>query len=573
MKNYYIISNVNDRNEFAKTLANGEEFNVWYTPGVVRHYDSNGDLISTETAQMPEDVERIDPTEKTTVYVCFKFGSFVKMGLSLHQGLTFAESLALRSDDVDEYEDPDTGKWVKQTAKAEEAREKLHALRARPDDENTTPPASPAGAENEEGENTMNYTITTNAQYKSLEISFNGKPSEAVRDALKGLRFRWHGQKKVWYGFASEDVVRAAIEGQERTTGAVKMDTTRHTKGAQRAAQKPQKTPQDHIRIYWNGIKIDGGKLIHCGYSIDNNIDHHTSVTIYARDYADLPRDLFQVVNNSDIMTDYFENDRADLTPEHPLYKYFRYAGMKAQARADRPYCEKLRETLNSGRREPWPGHYDALRADLERRERFLAEFDKMTDPGQPTAEDLAEIDRQRQEAENARRAAEHEAELREREKMLNARCNGRRLIEAEQEAHPIKEGEPTVCINWSEHPAFYAWDEDALILSLEAAENILHRLDAEQNATRETEQGHGWYYKTKFTITGKDESGEDFSYTGRYDLGDNDGGLIEHIRAFAEYYRTHDNFGHDILHPEESTDQTRFAEYLAGFLSARATA
>lgn len=201
------------------------------------------------------------------------------------------------------------------------------------------------------------------------------------------------------------------------------------------------------------------------------------------------------------------------------------------------------------------------------------ATLEAMTDPGQPTAEDLAEIDRQQQEAENARRAAEHEEELREREKMLNARCNGRRLIEAEQDAHPIKEGEPVVCINWSEHPAFYAWDEDALILSLEAAENILHRLDAEQNATRETEQGHGWYYKTKFTITGKDESGEEFSYTGRYDLGDNDGGLIEHIRAFAEYYRTHDNFGHDILHPEESTEQTRFAEYLAGFLAARATA
>lgn len=571
MKNYYIISNVNDRNEFAKTLANGEEFNVWYTPGVVRHYDSNGDLISTESAEMPEDVERIDPTEKTTVYVCFKFGSFVKMGVSLHQGMTFAESLALRSDDVDEYEDPDTGKWVKQTAKAEEAREKLHALRARPDDDNTTPPAPAAGSENEEGENTMNYTITTNAQYKSLEISFDGKPSEAVRDALKGLRFRWHGQKKVWYGFASEDAVRAAIEGQERTTGAAKLDTTRRTKSAQRAASKPQGTPQDHIRIYWNGIKIDGGKLIRCGYSIDNNVDHHTSVTIYARDYADLPRDLFQVVNNSDSMTDYFENDRADLTPEHPLYKYFRYAAAKAKIRDLKAYITSYEKELAAPER--WHGRHEYARQEIERSKATLDTLEAMTDPGQPTAEDLAEIDRQRQEAENARRAAEHEAELREREKMLNARCNGRRLIEAEQEAHPIKEGEPTVCINWSEHPAFYAWDEDALILSLEAAENILHRLDAEQNATRETEQGHGWYYKTKFTITGKDESGEEFSYTGRYDLGDNDGGLIEHIRAFAEYYRTHDNFGHDILHPEESTDQTRFAEYLAGFLAARATA
>lgn len=61
----------------------------------------------------------------------------------------------------------------------------------------------------------MEYTITKNEQHKSIEIAFSGKPSEAVRDALKGLRFRWHGQKKVWYGYATEDAARAAIEGKE----------------------------------------------------------------------------------------------------------------------------------------------------------------------------------------------------------------------------------------------------------------------------------------------------------------------------------------------------------------------
>ena len=570
MKQYYVTSNVNDRNEFAKTLANGDEFNVWYTPGVVRHYDSNGDLISTETAQMPEDVERIDPTEKTTVYVCFKFGSFVKMGVSLHQGLTFAESLALRSDDVDEYEDPDTGKWIKQTAHRAEALEKLAALRGRMDEGEIEPPPHPTTpADNKKGDSTMNYTITTNAQYKSLEISFDGKPSEEVRNALKGLRFRWHGQKKVWYGFASEEAVRAAIECGKGTDTTTANETRQRATRAAREATKG--TPQTHIRIYYNGIKIDGGKLIRCGYSLDNNADHEESVSIYATDYDNLPRDLLPVRNESDLYTDYFEKDSAYLTPAHPLYKYFRYAGVKSKIRSLKGYIASYEKELEAPER--WHGRHEYARLEIERSKATLATLEAMTDPGQPTAEDLAEIDRQRQEAENARRAAEHEEELREREKMLNARCNGRRLIEAEQEAHPIKEGEPVVCINWSEHPAFYAWADDSLLLSVEAAENILHRLDAEQNATRETEQGHGWYYKTKFTITGKDESGEEFSYTGRYDLGDNDGGLIEHIRAFAEYYRTHDNFGHDILHPEESTDQTRFAEYLAGFLAARATA
>lgn len=57
------------------------------------------------------------------------------------------------------------------------------------------------------------YTITNNAQFNSIEISFNGKPSAEVREALKALRFRWHGQKKVWYGYTSEEKAREAIEG------------------------------------------------------------------------------------------------------------------------------------------------------------------------------------------------------------------------------------------------------------------------------------------------------------------------------------------------------------------------
>ena len=35
----------------------------------------------------------------------------------------------------------------------------------------------------------MEYNITRNEAFNSLEITFDGKPSEAVRDALKALRF------------------------------------------------------------------------------------------------------------------------------------------------------------------------------------------------------------------------------------------------------------------------------------------------------------------------------------------------------------------------------------------------
>lgn len=60
----------------------------------------------------------------------------------------------------------------------------------------------------------MTYTITNNTEFNSLEILFNEKPSDEIRTALKNLRFRWHNVKKVWYGYSTEEVVRAAIDGK-----------------------------------------------------------------------------------------------------------------------------------------------------------------------------------------------------------------------------------------------------------------------------------------------------------------------------------------------------------------------
>lgn len=61
----------------------------------------------------------------------------------------------------------------------------------------------------------MEYTITKNDQYNSVEVIFDGKPADAVRDALKALRFRWHGQKKCWYGYKTAEEVEAAIKSAE----------------------------------------------------------------------------------------------------------------------------------------------------------------------------------------------------------------------------------------------------------------------------------------------------------------------------------------------------------------------
>ena len=74
-----------------------------------------------------------------------------------------------------------------------------------------------------------NYTINTNPEFNSLEIIFNSKPSEEIRNALKDLRFRWHGVKKCWYGYKDLETVKKALEsatGEKPTATTTKAKKT-----------------------------------------------------------------------------------------------------------------------------------------------------------------------------------------------------------------------------------------------------------------------------------------------------------------------------------------------------------
>ncbi len=79
------------------------------------------------------------------------------------------------------------------------------------------------------------------------------------------------------------------------------------------------------LKFYWNGIKGENGKLQPCAYSLGKLLNHpEGTITIYARKYLHFTKeiqDAFHVENDSDGMTDYFENDRIRVTPQHALYK------------------------------------------------------------------------------------------------------------------------------------------------------------------------------------------------------------------------------------------------------------
>ena len=309
------------------------------------------------------------------------------------------------------------------------------------------------------------------------------------------------------------------------------------------------------IKFYYNGLRLNGEKsLVKCSYSLGDNY-----VTIYANGYSHLPRDLFDVVNETDLYTDYFEDDRATLGPDHPLYKYARYAAAKAELRHLPRHIKYLEESVS------W--YPEGRKAEIEAKKARLAELEAIENPGHPKASDLEAIYVMRLEAENARKAAEHEAQLKAREEALRKRNEGRAYIEEIANEYPIKEGEPVVTINWSEHPAFYSWKENELKLSVAAAEIILTHFDKEVHA----EQDRG-YDKTSFTIEYLDENGELSTYEGRYDLGDNDGGLIEHIRAFGRWYVEKGYYGNGIVSDEARKDGEEImaiADMLEGYTAS----
>ena len=116
---------------------------------------------------------------------------------------------------------------------------------------------------------------------------------------------------------------------------------------------------------------------------------------------------------------------------------------------------------------------------------------------------------------------------------------------ESEQEPQSSQERQDSFkfYIEWSEHPAFYDMskrDEHGFAqsrytdISFPLANKLLGLLDKKQYIERET-YDVGWYHKTNFHISAI-VNGEEINYEGRYDLGDNHGDLVNHIRLFYDY-------------------------------------
>lgn len=98
------------------------------------------------------------------------------------------------------------------------------------------------------------------------------------------------------------------------------------------------------IKFFYNGFKVNGGALYKVYYN-DGPLMHYPqgTITIYARDdnRTYMPkemRQLFEVENNTDSQSDYFENDRIRVLPTHKLYAEIKAACEAAKAKSQAKY-------------------------------------------------------------------------------------------------------------------------------------------------------------------------------------------------------------------------------------------
>lgn len=101
----------------------------------------------------------------------------------------------------------------------------------------------------------MEYTINRNTNFNSLEITFAGIPSAAVRAAIRELKYRWNAAKKLWYGFADEETTREAIDNADKTDAPAKPETVAKA-SKPRAASLWERTRTDKLPEYGTDNEI-----------------------------------------------------------------------------------------------------------------------------------------------------------------------------------------------------------------------------------------------------------------------------------------------------------------------------
>ena len=154
-----------------------------------------------------------------------------------------------------------------------------------------------------------------------------------TRDAADGTRY-WNGME-CWY---DQHAILFTREQADAELAGIESLDYRKAEGWRIVELAPP-------LFYYNGIRdTKRAPIQRCLYSRAGTYNApglrcDETITIYARDYRRFSaavRAHFAVENNSDTMTDYFEQDRIRVRPDHPLYPQVKAAMEASEASRER---------------------------------------------------------------------------------------------------------------------------------------------------------------------------------------------------------------------------------------------
>lgn len=208
----------------------------------------------------------------------------------------------------------------------------------------------------------MTYTTTRNEQHNSFEIAFDGIPDKATRETLKVNGYKWHGVRKIWYGYKDIADVLNGAENASDSPKTQNSDTDReqqqklidrymaeHSAAHPNADEKYTKWLRGQIaRI----VELENGELLEIekpsiktdfcfgygynGISTQQEIDDAYDAMHYAdtNESYFLRKNLEQLTETRDRISEYLNSERPDYCGTSPRVPYLcdRYDGSKIKS-------------------------------------------------------------------------------------------------------------------------------------------------------------------------------------------------------------------------------------------------
>lgn len=319
----------------------------------------------------------------------------------------------------------------------------------------------------------MEYAINKNANFNSLEITFAGKPDEQTRNALKANGYRWHGVRRLWYGYTDEQTIRAALDGV----------TIENANEQTSSAKTPGRTAKNRLPSLWERCDVSGIKQ-----HDKNNLPPVKDIAALLRKELKtrFPEVKFSITSTQNTIDAYIKaspyerrhimKDRR--TGEPDKYGYFEDSD---ELNAVQAYCKALADSWNYDDSDTMTDYFDV---------HFYGGYFQIpgnyeqTEPTDEQKADIADFKKRKAEKEE-RDHAEFLAQC-ERDRIQREKDEAAARIQAQKDAiarEQIEKAAIVTDIPENERRVYFDLAEYRKINSLEEAEKVLEEYikDGEQ--------------------------------------------------------------------------------------------